>query len=40
VIHADQLLEANQGRIAGVRINTSKWQEEIKLLRKQLEACN
>ena len=37
MIHADHLLEANQGRIKAIWLNTQKWQEEIKQLRKNLE---
>ena len=39
VIHVDQLLEGNIGRIDGVRQRTQMLKSEIKKLRTQLEAC-
>mmetsp|Transcript_27120 Transcript_27120/g.36229 ORF Transcript_27120/g.36229 Transcript_27120/m.36229 type:complete len:143 (-) Transcript_27120:1589-2017(-) len=39
VIHADQLLEGNIGRIDGVRERTRRLKAEIKRLRAELEAC-
>ena len=39
VIHIDQLLEGNIGRISGVRDRTRRLKAEIKELRSQLAAC-
>ena len=38
-IHVDQLLEANIGRIGGVKRKTNRLRNEIKVLRKQQESC-
>jgi len=39
VIHVDQLLEGNIGRIDGVREKTRRLKATIKQLRAELEAC-
>lgn len=40
VIYADRMLEANQGRIEGIRQKTGNWQIEIKELRHELGDLN
>lgn len=39
VIHVDQLMEGNIGRIEGVRQRTRRLKTETKILRAQLDAC-